>query len=233
MTESSAISWQSIRDEVLRRIRAREWRPGQLIPHEADLATEFGCARTTVNRALREVADSGMIERRRRAGTRVALHPVRRATLEIPVLRVEIERRGQVYGFTLLSRAAELPPPGICARMGSAPDRPLLHLTGLHTADGQPHALEDRWIATDAIPAAAQADFTTISPNEWLVLNVPFEGGDLTFSAHAASEGEARALRCAPGEALFVTERSTFQAGRSLTSVRLVFAPGHRVHTRL
>lgn len=226
-------SWQTIRDEVLRRIRQRDWPAGALIPHEADLAVEFGCARATVNRALQAVAETGLIERRRRAGTRVALHPVRRATLEIPVLRLEIEGRGESYGFARLSQLMEPPPPDIAARLSVTAARPLLHLVGLHSANGRPHALEDRWIDTEAVPAAATTDFTAISPNEWLVLNVPFEGGDIAFSALTASAEQARALGCAPGEALFVTERSTFHGTRALTTVRLLFAPGHRVTMRL
>ena len=56
-------NWQSVQDEVLRRIHAREWPPGALIPNEADLAIEFGCARSTVNRALRSLAESGWLDR--------------------------------------------------------------------------------------------------------------------------------------------------------------------------
>ena len=50
--------WEDIRTEVLRRIRQRIWAPGGLIPNEEDLATEFGVARATVNRALRDTVDS-------------------------------------------------------------------------------------------------------------------------------------------------------------------------------
>ncbi|MFC3117536.1 GntR family transcriptional regulator [Jhaorihella thermophila] len=90
-------------------------------PHEADLARELGCARATVNRALRAVAEDGLIERRRRAGSRVALHPVRKARLDIPVIRVEVESRGLPYHFSLTSKSDELPPPAIRARMKTAP----------------------------------------------------------------------------------------------------------------
>jgi GntR family histidine utilization transcriptional repressor len=228
------VSWQAVRDAVLARIRAREWAPGERIPDEAELARSFGCARTTVNRALRELAGTGLIERRRRAGTRVAASPVRRARLDIPVLRDEIARRGQVPGFVLLDRIeGAAPPPAIRGRMGLAPGAALLHVLGLHTADGRPHAIEDRWIDPAAAPGAGTADFTRTSPNEWLVANIPFEGGDIAFSAATADAGEARLLGCAAGDALFVTERTTWRAGRALTAVRLVFAPGYRVQTRL
>lgn len=233
MRTEGATSWQAVRDEVLRRIRAREWPPGARIPHEADLARELGCARTTVNRALRDVADSGLIERRRRAGSRVALHPVRKATLDIPVIRVEVEARGEAHRYTLLSRADEVPPAEMRARLGIGSGARRLHLVGLHLADGRAHALEDRWIDTDAVPEARGADFAQVSPNEWLVLNVPFERGDIAFSASAAEPEAAEALGCAPGTPLFAIDRTTWQGDRALTTVRLLFAPGFRLRTTL
>lgn len=227
------ISWQGIRDEVLRRIRTREWPPGARIPGEADLAVEFGCARATVNRALREVADSGLVERRRKAGTRVSLHPVRKATLDIPVIRKEIEARGARHDFSLILREEAEPPARIRGRLLGTPGRACLHVTGLHLADGHPHAFEDRWIDIAAIPAARDADFTRCSPNEWLVQNIPFEGGDISFAATRADAAMAQVLECAEGDALFVTERSTWRNDRGLTTVRLSFAPGYRVHAGL
>ena len=59
MNVQNAQTWQSVQKEVLRRIHAREWKPGDLIPNEAELAKEFGCARPTVNRALRTLAEGG------------------------------------------------------------------------------------------------------------------------------------------------------------------------------
>ena len=70
--------WEHIRAEVQRRIRDRQWPHGAMIPTEEELAAEFGCARATVNRALRDLAQSGVLERRRKAGTRVVALPVRR-----------------------------------------------------------------------------------------------------------------------------------------------------------
>ena len=110
--------WEMIRTEVLRRIRARDWPPGALIPGEETLAEEFGVARATVNRALTALAEAGVIERKKRAGTRVAELPVRRARLDIPVIRLDVESRGQAYGFELLAdRIAPAPVP-VSARLG-------------------------------------------------------------------------------------------------------------------
>ena len=46
-----------------------EWAPGHRIPFEHELATEYGCSRMTVNKALSQLARAGLIERRRRSGS--------------------------------------------------------------------------------------------------------------------------------------------------------------------
>lgn len=114
------VTWQTIQNEALRRIRDREWKPGQMIPHEADLAEELGCARATVNRALRELAAAGFLERRRKAGTRVALNPVRKATFDIPIIRHDVEGRGAKHGYRLLDRAMRTTPAEILREAAAA-----------------------------------------------------------------------------------------------------------------
>ncbi|MEZ5826685.1 MAG: UTRA domain-containing protein [Geminicoccaceae bacterium] len=226
-------NWQSVQEEVLRRIYSREWSPGEIIPSEVDLAEEFGCARTTVNRALRSLADSGWLDRRRKAGTRVSLHPARKATLTIPITRQEIEARGERYGYTLLERRQSVAPPEVRARLDLAADKPMLHVEAVHLANGRPHMFEYRWINIEAVPSIVDADLATMSANEWLVVNAPFTCGDIAFGAINASECQAGILGTRPGEALFVIERTTFDNSIPITWVRLTFTPGHRLHTMI
>ncbi len=233
MTAKGTRSWQSVREEVLRRINTRQWKPGELIPGEAELSRELGCARATVNRALRELAETGLLDRKRKVGTRISLHPVRKATLDIPVIRFEIEGRGFAYRYSMISREMTAPTAEIRARMQLANGMRLLHLTTLHLANGRPYVFENRWINPEAVPQVAGVDFQSQSPNEWLVANVPFEGGDITFSAVTAGSEEAENLACSEGEGLFVIDRSTWSEERMITSVRLTFAPGYRMHTEL
>ena len=54
----------------------------------------YGAARATVSRAMRELADDGIVERRRKTGTRVRLSPIRQARFGIPVVKTEIEEAG-------------------------------------------------------------------------------------------------------------------------------------------
>lgn len=233
MTESQFKSWQSIQDEVLRRIHAREWPPGTVIPNEHNLAQEFGCARATVNRALRALAEVGMVERRRKAGTRVALHPVSRATVDIPVIRQEVSELGKVYEYRRLSRMPDTPPKGLARRLGAERSCNCLHVTALHLASGTPFVLEDRWINLETVPAAAAQDFEMLNANEWLLANVPYTHGEIRLTAEAATEAEARLLTTHPGAAMFVIERLTWDHARAVTFARLCYAPGHSIVTQL
>ena len=137
--------WEKIRAEVLSRIRSKAWPLGTLIPGEEALAQEFGVARATVNRALSELARSGVLERKRKAGTRVAALPVRKATLDIPVIRAEVEARGEVYGLRLLRCEMDTPPLPVLARLGQDLGQ-MLHLETLHLASGRGFVVEDRWL---------------------------------------------------------------------------------------
>ncbi len=229
----TAITWQSVQAEALRRIRSREWPPGGQIPHEADLAAELGCARTTVNRALRDLAKAGLLERRRKAGTRVPLNPVRKATLEISIIRHDIEARGQTYGYKLLSRDTAAAPPEICGLLALKPSAKLLHILALHFANDTPFCLEDRWINPIAAPDIAHADLTTISANEWLVQNAAFSKGDFAFGATPAPDLVANHLNCAPGAALFTIDRTTWAAALPITAVRLCYAPGYQMRAAI
>ena len=226
-------NWQSVQDEVLRRIHSREWKPGDLIPNETDLAQEFGCARTTVNRALRSLADSGLLDRRRKAGTRVASQPVAKATLNIAVIRSEVEERGQKYGYQLMSRAQAVPPVGVSAGMATDTGQTLLHIRALHIANDKPYAVEDRWINPKVVPDALNETFKAVSANEWLLTHAPYTHGEIAFSAASASKDDSAVLSCPEHSALFAIDRVTWDGDASVTKVRLIFAPGHQLRTDL
>ena len=61
--------YKQIRLDIERRILTGEWPPGHRIPFEHQLMTRYGCSRMTVNKALSELAQADLIERRRRAGS--------------------------------------------------------------------------------------------------------------------------------------------------------------------
>ncbi len=228
-----ATGWQEIHDEVLRRIQAREWSPGALIPNETALAGEFGCARATVNRALQGLAEAGWLERRRKAGTRVVVSPKRRAQLAIPLIRQEIESRGRSFSHSIVARAPTRMPPLQRAALGLEDPTRALHVQTLYLADARAFAFEERWVNLAAVPDFADAPLNRISPNEWLVHNAPFAHGTLDYSAIPADDICAGHLQCRAGVPLMVLERRTFGPAAPVTFMRLTFAPGHHLHLKI
>ncbi|HSF95458.1 MAG TPA: UTRA domain-containing protein [Thermohalobaculum sp.] len=218
----SRVSYLDVKASVLARIRGGELAPGDTVPGEAALADEFGCARVTVNRALRELAEAGVVERRRKAGTRVLDPSPRDASMEIPSVRAEIEATGAAYRYELLGRRLAVPPAEVRAALDVAAGEKALHLRCRHWAGGRAHQFEDRWINLETVPKAREADFAASGPNDWLIRAVPLTQVEHVFSAANATPEEAALLGIAPGDAVFVAERRTWLGARPVTRARLV-----------
>jgi len=225
-------TFRDVKADILSKITSGIWGPGSLVPNEIDLAETYGCARATVNRAMRELADEGIIERRRKAGTRVRMAPIRQARFDIPIVRSEIEEQGAAYRYTLVSRKVGEAPNWLRARLQLTSGGEVLHLVCMHYADGNPYQHEDRWINLAALPQAREADFSSVGPNEWLVSTIPFSDAEISFSATSADLEMAEYLGCTQGDPLFTTERSTWWESRAITYVKLSFRPGHRMTAR-
>lgn len=226
------VTYRDVKSEVLVRIRSNHWAPGTLLPSEVNLAAEFGCARATVSRALRELSDQGIIDRRRKAGTRVKMAPVRQAKFEIPLVRVEIEATGAVYRYALVAREVVPAPDWLRARLALSDHARQLHLTCMHFADGAPYQFEDRWINLTTVPGAEHADFAKTNPNEWLLRELPFTDAEIRFSATAADEPLARFLLLAPNTPVFTVDRTTWISGEPVTNARLHFPSGYQMVAR-
>ncbi len=229
----SPSDYRTIQQELLRRIHTRMWPAGMVIPTETALAVEFGCARATINRALGEIAKTGLIDRKRKAGTTISLNPVRKAVMEIPVTRQEVESQGQAYRHKMLAQETLLAPDHVRARMNLPQGAAVLHLKTVHLADGRPYIYEDRWINTATVPGILTAPLKDISANEWLVRNAPFSGGDIVFTAEAATASDAAALAVPTGAPLFIVERLTRAGEATITLARLAYAPGYRKTTQI
>lgn len=211
---------RAIHDELLGRILSGAWAPGAPIPHEVELAREFEVTRPTVARALGELVKEGLIERRRRAGSRVAERRSREAVLSIPLVRREIEDEGRAYAYRLIERAV-VAEPGPVARALIGPGA-ALRVKCLHTAEGAPWQFEDRLINLATLPEAEAVDFRTRGPNEWLVSAIPFSRAKQAFTAEPASAEEARRLGLAQGAPVFVVTRRTWLGDAPATHARLV-----------
>lgn len=201
---------QRIRSEIEGLILSGHLRPGDRIPVEHELMARYGCARMTVNKALSALAEAGLIERRKRAGSFVARPQIHMAALAIPDIRAAITDRGSRYRYELLSRGIIAATEGDPVRLGLPPGSRLLHLTCRHFADDVPFALEERWINLAAVPAAAMADFTATPPGSWLLAHVPWHEAEHRITAAAAGP-HAGALALDAQAPCLVLERRTWR----------------------
>lgn len=229
MTSAKTHRWQDIQDLIITNIKDRTWAPGDLIPGEVALAEQYGCARTTVNRALRELAATGVIDRKRKAGTRVALQKTRRVTAEIPVIRAQVEEQGMSYHFDLLKNELAIPSARVRAELKIKNTAKALHIRSVHYADDHPFIYEDRWINTQTIREIKAVDLSITSANEWLVQHVPFTSGEFVVEACKASKTVAKILGLKVDDSVLVSRRATWLEGQSVTAVNLYYATGYQM----
>ena len=214
-----------IRTEIESRILSGEWQPGHRIPFEHELMEQYDCSRMTVNKVLTALAENGLIERRRRAGSFVARqHPnLEQVALEIPDVITAISQRGHVYGMELLERVVRQVDASQADEVAMGSGGEVLAIRCVHLADGRPFALENRLINPALVPEALEADFSAIAPGSWLMQNVPWTGGQYRLTAEAASASEAALLKVATGTPCLVINRHTWRGDQPLTWVRQMF----------
>lgn len=226
-------SHTKIRKSIQHRIQSGEWALGDRIPDEVELAEEYGCARTTVNRALRALAEEGLLIRKRKGGTRVNPFPVRKATLDIPVLREQIESTGARYRHQIVEQMSTSPPASVRSRLRLDAGEQAFYLETIHLADDRPFAFEIRWVNIKAVPEIFEAPLSKISANEWLVRTVPFSTGDVAFMAVNVDEKVSEALDTPIGTAALVIDRTTWLGEEFVTTIKLYYREGYQLYSKL
>lgn len=222
-------TWQAVRADVLERIRSRKWPPGELIPTEQNLAAEMGCARATVNRALRDLAQSGIIERRRKVGTRVTSTQSRRTTLQMPLIRDEIEALDATYAYRLISCALTMPTPLAAEKLMVDPARELLLIRAQYMADGAPHCCEALWINPRFVPDLTAEQINTVSAGEWLADNLSLTHERYSILAEGASGECAKYLHIVENTAVLTIERLNWRDEDPVVFARQFYPPHHRL----
>lgn len=226
MTEpKDATLHKRIRADISDKILSGAWPPGHRIPFEHELMAAYGCSRMTVNKALSPLAESGLIQRRRRAGSFVSRPKIHSVVLDIPDIQTEITGRGEPYGYELLSRRVRVASPRDSAEVALACRGRLLALRCLHRANGRPFALEERLISLQSVPTAEQVDFSAVSPGGWLLTYVAWTEAEHRISATNVPRATAHILGIEPTAACLALDRRTWRGGEQITHVRLVF-PG-------
>lgn len=223
--------WKRIRRDVLEHIQTGQWKPGDKIPREIELADQYGCTRSTVGRALRDLATAGFLERRRKGGTVVAANPMRKAPLEVPIIRDAIRKAGHEPGYRLLAAGPEHEAPGEAALLGLSPGAELLHVRALYLADGRPYQLEDRWLVPDMVRGLDCAHWLHAPVDEWLLRHAPLTRAQIEIEAIALTADLAGHFGQADGSPSLLVTRISWNQARPIGLLRLYHAAGMRLKT--
>ena len=216
-----------VKSHLKRALRRGRYPPGARMPSEAELVARFRVSRMTINRALRELKDEGLVARVQGLGT-FAAQPHRVAsTLTIRDIHEEILARGHVHEARVHVAREERARDAVAARLSLAPGAPVFHTLIVHSENGVPIQCEDRYVNPAAAPAYLGVDFARTTPTGYLLQVAPFWEAQVLIEAATPTAQEARLLRIAPGDPCLVVVRRTESRHVPITVARLAH-PGSR-----
>lgn len=208
-------------------------KPGDRLPSEERFTTLFQASRMTVNRALRRLADDGMVTRKRRGGTFVATRIRDHAVLDIRDIQEDITLSGSAYGYELLSAEAVAANATIADALSIKPNDPVIRVQCRHLSDDDPILMEDRHINVAAVPDLDITVFGRTPPNSWLIGHVPWSRATLGVTAVAADQYLSKHLNVTAGAPCLQVERTTWHIDQAVTCVCFTY-PGdkHRLNAQ-
>ncbi len=225
-TASGAL-YAAVKEHIRERIQQGHWKVGDRIASEHELVAQLGVSRMTVHRALRELAEQGVLQRVAGVGTFVAEEKSQSGLLQVVNLAEEIRARGHEHSFEPLMQARVSATLEVAAALGLATGESVFHVLGLHRENGVPIQLEDRYVNPRMAPAFLDQDFRAHQPGEYLLHHVPLDEVEHVVDAIPATADMAQRLGIRPGDPCLVLTRRTWAAQVPVTFVRCIH-PGSR-----
>ncbi|MEX1234892.1 MAG: GntR family transcriptional regulator [Roseovarius sp.] len=225
-------AYQRLRDEMARRIAEGEWGLDAALPSENRLSAEHALSVGTVRKAIQQLVDEGLLERRQGSGTYL-----RKPAFDATLFRFfQIREHGAATSIPtsrLISRTRTHAPAHVCETLGTD-DVILIHR--LRCLSEQPLLCEEIYI-----PAARFEGFDTIPETEIgpLLYPVYFERYGI-FVARAEDEvhfgtADARTashLGTEEGHPIAMIERTAFDMAGTAIEWRLACGRADRFRYR-
>lgn len=214
---------------ILYNISTGRWPVQGRIPSENELVKQFRVSRMTVNRAMRALADEGVLDRIQGVGTFVAGPKAESAMFEVRNIREDIHARGETHTVEILINELVDARPTITLHFGLPAGSPLFHSRLLHNANGKPVQMEDRFINPSLAPGYLEVDFSMETPHQYLMRVAPLERAEHIIEAETASKRLSAKLQVNAGAPLLVLTRRTWSRQQMVSYVRLIHpASRHR-----
>jgi GntR family transcriptional regulator len=144
--------------DLRRAIDSGEWRPGDRLPPERELAVRYGCSLITVRRALTELARERRLERTPGRGTFVQRARIDRDLADEKSFTEEMQVRGFDPETRLIAARPESAGEAVAHALRLELGSPTLYLERLRLADGEPLLLEQVHLPAEQFPGLLASD---------------------------------------------------------------------------
>jgi GntR family histidine utilization transcriptional repressor len=219
--------YAGVKQVILDRIQSGEWPQKYRVPSENELVVELGVSKMTANRALRELANEGELVRIQGVGSFVAERKGYSALFEVRNIAEEIAERGHVHEASVVVLAQETASPEVADALELAIGAAVFHSLIVHSENGVPVQIEDRFVHPEAAPEYLDQDFSTLTPNAYLTAAAPLSGSEHVVEAAMPQAWECKLLTIMKTEPCLTIRRRTWSAKQVVSTARLVY-PGHR-----
>jgi GntR family transcriptional regulator len=217
--------YQQIKSLILRSLQSGEWRPGEAIPSEIELAARFKVSQGTVRKAVDELAAENLLMRRQGKGTFVATHAEEQ--VQYRFLRLAPDQPSPLPGSArrefLDCRRLRAPVDVARALQMKAGDMVVEVQRVLHFS-GQPVVLDDIWLPGHLFKGLTADRLTGYRGPMYGLFETEFGvrmiRAEEKLRAVAADETEAKLLEVEPGTPLLSVERLSFTYGDQPVELR-------------
>jgi GntR family histidine utilization transcriptional repressor len=220
-------AFKRIKAYVLAQIQAGNWKEGEAIPSEQALASEFGVARMTANRALRELSDDRILVRVQGSGTYVGQQKFQSTLVEIHSIADEVQARGHLHRSELQRLERIKAGDSLAAEFELGAGHAVFHSVVVHFEDELPIQVEDRFVNPALAPEYMQLDFSRTTANEYLMRVAPLSGVRYCIDARMPEPEIAAMLHIDEGQPCLVLRRKTLSRAQ-VASVALLWHPANR-----
>ena len=215
--------YQQIKSLILQSLQQGEWKPGEVIPSEFDLAARYKVSQGTVRKAVDALADENLLVRRQGKGTFVATHAEQRVQFRFLRLAADDGQEGGVTRRFIDCRRLRAPAEIARALTLKAGDA-TVQIRRVLSFRGRPVVLDDIWLPGQAFKGLT-ADRLADSRGPMYGLfeqefGVRMIRADEKIRAVAAGGDEAALLNLPEGAPLLLVERLSFTYGGKPVELR-------------
>lgn len=225
--------YAKVKEHILGHIRSGAWTPGMRVPSENELVESFSISRMTANRALRELTADGFLARVPGVGTFVREPPARSSLVELRNIADEIAQRGHTHAAHVERQETIESSPALTEEFELKLPAKLFHLVMVHSENGVPVQLEDRYVNPFAAPNFNEQDFAIVTPTGYLVAAVPVDELEHTVEAVMPNPEQQALLDIDEHEPCLALHRRSWSKGHVVTVATLIYpASRYALHSR-